>query len=107
MKNLFLIVAVVLSQALSAQSKELVEFVESLELGNVDIQYADTFEESNALAIISNVDLPMVLEGVKPFRKERSRLANFYHYRYDGYVLLYVKWKDGGTALGVFNELKD
>ena len=102
MKNLLLIVAVVLSQALSAQSKELVEFMESLDLGNVHIEYYDTYIASDAQAVVENVDLPIILEGVKPFRKERSRLANFYHYRYDGYVLVYVKWKDGGTSLGVF-----
>lgn len=104
MKNLLLIVAVVLSQALSAQSKELVDFVESLELGNVDIKYVDTFEESNAQAIISNVDLPTALEGVKPFRKKRDGSIKFYHYKYEEYILVYAKWRMGYTTLVVFAE---
>lgn len=102
MKNLLLIAAVVLSQALSAQSGELVEFVESLELGNVNIEYVDTYEESGAQAVVSNVELPIILEDTKPFRKKRDRLANFYHYRYKEYILVYVRWKDGTTSLGVF-----
>lgn len=102
MKKLLLILSVLFSPILSAQSEELVEFVHSLELGDVYIEYVDTYEESNAQAIIENVDLPVVLEGVKPFRKKRSRLVNFYHYKYQEYIIVYAKWKDGKTTLGVF-----
>lgn len=105
MKNILLIVAVVLSQALSAQSKELVEFVESLELGNVDIEYTYLFDESNPEAFIYNVDLPMVLEGVKPFKKKRHGAMRLFYYRYGDYTLAYAKWRrTKNTNLIVFKE---
>lgn len=106
MKNLLLIATVVLSQALYGQSKEIVEFMESLNLVNVYIEYVDTYEESDALAIVSNIDLPIVLDGIKPFRKERSRLVKFYHYKYEEYNIVYAKWRDGSTTLGVYKGLE-
>ena len=69
----------------------------------MSIEYVDTYEKSDALAIASNVDLPIVLEGIKPFRRERGRLAKFTTTDTKRYILVYVKWKDGGTSLGVFN----
>ena len=101
MKKLLLVLSVLFSSILSAQSKELVEVVNSLELGDVYIQYSDTFEEEDGLALISGVSLPDILKEDRPFKRERDRVARYYYYNYRGHVVCYTRFRDGDTSLGV------
>jgi hypothetical protein len=101
MRKLLLVLSVLFSSILSAQSKELVETVNSLELGDVYIQYFDTLEEEDGLALISGVSLPDILKEDRPYKRERDRVARYYYYNYRGYVVCYTRFKGGDTALGV------